>query len=75
MDPEEDELQELRFLAIRVFIGLSALIVVADLVGRLFRDSTFHADPTMTGLVFGALLALLGLEGIQRVVNRGKPDE
>ena len=76
-DPEEDddELSSLRFLAIRVFTFLSALIVIADILGRLFRDNTFHADPTMTGLVFGTLLSLLGLEGIQRLLNRKGDDD
>ena len=67
---DDDELSDLRLLAIKVFLGLSVLLIAADVFGRLFKDSTFHADPVVAGLVFGTLLSLLGLEGIQRLLNR-----
>ena len=67
---ERDELAGLRALAIRVFIGLSALLIVGDVFGRLFRDPAFRADPVVSGLVFGTLLSLLGLEGVQRLLNK-----
>lgn len=67
---DDDELSGLRFLAIKVFLGLSVLLIVADILGRLFKDSSFHADPVVAGLVFGTLLSLLGLEGIQRLLNK-----
>lgn len=69
-DDEDDDLSELRFLAIRVFLVLSVLVVLVDILGRLFKDATFHVDPVAMGLVFGTLLSLLGLESIQQVINR-----
>lgn len=74
-DPDAEDLAGLRLLAIKVFIALSAFLVVVDMVGRLFKDSTFRADPVMLGLVFGTLLSLLGLEGLQRILDRGRDDE
>lgn len=67
-----DELADLRRWAVKVFLFLSVLVVLVDLFGRLFRDPTFKVDPVVFGLVFGTLLALLGLEGINRVLGSGK---
>ncbi len=69
-EPEEDELDRLRYVAILVFIVLSILVVVGDVLGRLFKDGTFRVDAVVMGLVFGTLLSLLGLEGVQRLLNR-----
>lgn len=69
-DDDAEELAGLRLLAIKVFLALSALLIVADVLGRLFKDASFHADPVVLGLVFGTLLSLLGLEGIQRILDR-----
>lgn len=67
-----DELTDLRRWAVKVFLGLSVLVVVVDLAGRLFKDPSFRVDPVVFGLVFGTLLALLGLEGINRALGSGK---
>jgi len=67
---DDDELAGVRVLAIKVFIGLSALLIVGDVLGRLFRDPAFRVDAVVSGLVFGTLLSLLGLEGIQRLLNK-----
>lgn len=67
-----DELADLRRWAVKVFLFLSVLVVLVDTFGRLFRDPTFKVDPVVFGLVFGTLLALLGLEGINRVLGAGK---
>lgn len=67
-----DELTDLRRWAVKVFLFLSVLVVVVDLAGRLFRDPSFRVDPVVFGLVFGTLLALLGLEGINRALGAGK---
>lgn len=74
--PDRDEdLDRLRYVAILVFIGLSVLVIGGDILGRLFKDGSFHADPVVAGLVFGTLLSLLGLEGIQRLLNRDDDDK
>ena len=71
----DDELDRLRYAAIVAFIGLSVLMVGGDILGRLIKDNAFHADPVVTGLVFGTLLSLLGLEGIQRLLDRDDKDD
>lgn len=68
-DTDDDELDALRALAVKVFIGLSVLVVVMDSTGRLFRDPAFKVDPVVMGLVFGTLLALLGLEAANRLMG------
>lgn len=63
---DEEELGNLRKAAIGVFIALSAFLMVAD----VFGPNDYKTDPLMAGLVFGTLLSLLGLEGIQRLIDR-----
>lgn len=67
---DDDELDLLRKAAIVVFIILSALVVVAAIVGPLFKDPGFRVDAVVMGLVFGTLLSLLGLEGVQRLLRK-----
>lgn len=67
---DDDELDLLRYVAIIVFIVLSVLVVAADVLGRLFKDGGFRVDAVVMGLVFGTLLSLLGLEGVQRLLKR-----
>ena len=66
---ETEELGKLRALSIRVFLGLSVAEVALDALGRLFRDPAFRIDPIVFGLVFGTLLALLGLEGASKLLG------
>lgn len=63
------ELGDLRRKAVYVFLFLSVLVVVVDVVGRLFLDSDFHVDSVVFGFIFGTLLALLGLEGLNRALG------
>lgn len=65
---DDDDLDRLRYAAIVVFIVLSAAVVVADFLGRLAAGT--GVDAVVMGLVFGTLLSLLGLEGVQRLLNR-----
>jgi positive regulator of sigma E activity len=67
---DDDELDLLRYAAIVVFIILSVLVVGADILGRLFKDGGFRVDAVVMGLVFGTLLSLLGLEGVQRLLRK-----
>lgn len=62
-DDEPDALDTLRAVAVAVFIVLSALLVIANILGRAASDA-------FTGLTFGTLLALLGIEGLERLVRR-----
>lgn len=63
-----DELKGLRRLAVKVFLALSSAVVLVDLVG-LFHEPPVQVDPILAGLVFGVLLALLGLEAANRLVG------
>lgn len=72
---DDDELDLLRYVAIVVFIVLSVLVVAADVLGRLFKDGGFRVDAVVMGLVFGTLLSLLGLEGVQRLLDRDGKDK
>lgn len=72
---DDDELDRLRYVAIVVFIVLSALVVLGDILGRLFKDGTFRVDAVVMGLVFGTLLSLLGLEGVQRLLRKDDDDK
>lgn len=65
--PDDDELSDLRVQSVRLFMVLSAMVVVVDSLGRLFRDPAFRVDPVVMGMVFGTLLALLGLEVVNRL--------
>lgn len=69
-DDDDSDLSALRSVAIAVFIALSALIVVVDVLGRAFGNGALRPDPVVAGLVFGTLLSLLGLEGIQRLIDK-----
>lgn len=65
----DPELEELRHLAVKVFLALSVFVVVIDSLGRLFRDPTFRVDAVVFGFVGGVLLALLGLEAANRILG------
>jgi small-conductance mechanosensitive channel len=67
-DDDDDGLDRLRQVAVGVFIALSALLAIATVVGRPVSDA-------FTGLTFGTLLALLGIEGLVRVVRSGRDDQ
>lgn len=69
--PPSDPLAGLRRVAILVFLGIDAFLVIADVLGRLFRDSAFRVDPVVFGLAFGTTLTLLGLEGFARLFGGG----
>lgn len=72
---DDDELDLLRYVAIVVFIVLSILVVVADNLGRLFLTPDYRVDAVVMGLVFGTLLSLLGLEGVQRLLRKEDDDD
>lgn len=66
---KDQELEELRRLAVKVFIALSVFVVVIDSLGRLFRDPSFRVDAVVFGFVGGVLLALLGLEAANKILG------
>lgn len=54
-----------------MFLVIDLFLVGADVLGRLFRDTTFHVDPVVFGLAFGTTLTLLGLEGFAKLFGGG----
>jgi hypothetical protein len=50
-----------------VFLAINVVLVLGDVLGRLFIDRGFHVDPVVFGLAFGTTLTLLGLEGFARL--------
>lgn len=65
--PAPDPLSGLRRSAVAVFLAINVVLVLGDVLGRLFIDRGFHVDPVVFGLAFGTTLTLLGLEGFARL--------
>lgn len=67
-DPAEERLlRRLRLIAGGVILIMIALLVMVDTLGRLFVDPNFHASELILGTLIGALLLLLGIEGVSRI--------
>lgn len=67
-DPAEERLlRRLRFIAGVVILVMIVLLVVVDTFGRLFISPDFHASELFLGTLIGALLLLLGIEGLNRL--------
>jgi uncharacterized membrane protein len=59
-------------VAAAVLVSISVVfLVAADVLGRLFIRPDFHASEVMLATMVGALIALLGLEGIARLGKGG----
>jgi uncharacterized integral membrane protein len=72
-DRDDAYLWRLRAIAAFVLLGLIACAALADTFGRLFIDSSFHADTAIIGSLLGGLLLMLGLE-IPAMLRRRKDD-
>jgi hypothetical protein len=46
-----------------------------DTLGRLLLDPNFHASELFLGTLIGALLLLLGIEGVTRLPGTGPRDK
>ena len=67
-DPAEERLlRRLRLIAGAVILTMIVLLVTVDTLGRLLLDPTFHASELFLGTLIGALLLLLGIEGVSRL--------
>lgn len=67
-DPVEDRLlRKLRVIAGGVILTMVVLLVGADTLGRLFISPDFHASELILGTLIGALMLLLGIEGLNRL--------
>lgn len=70
-DPAEERvLKRLRILAGGVILSMIALLVVVDTLGRLYVDPEFHASELFLGTLIGALVLILGIEGL-RGISKG----
>lgn len=72
-DTEGRILRRMQAVAAGFFIALIVLMVIADNVGRLFIDPTFHVSEVLFGTAVGALLALLGV-GVSNLRLPGKKE-
>lgn len=72
-DSEDKLLRRLRVAGGAVTIVMLVLMVVADSFGRLFIDPTFHISDIVFGTLVGAMLALVGVEGLIRLPKRNEP--
>lgn len=64
---EERLLRRLRLIAGGVILTMIVLLVVVDTLGRLLINPEFHASELFLGTLIGALLLLLGVEGVSRL--------
>lgn len=70
-DPAEERLlHRLRLIASGVILTMIVLVVSVDTLGRLLLDPTFHASELFLGTLIGALMLLLGVEGVTRLPGR-----
>ena len=63
---EERLLSRLRRISVGVILLMVVLLVVVDTIGRLLVPG-FHASELFFGTLVGALLMLLGIEGITKL--------
>jgi hypothetical protein len=71
-DPVEERLlRRLRVISGAVILVMIGLLVLADTLGRLLINPDFHASELFLGTLIGALLLLLGVEGINRLPGVG----
>jgi hypothetical protein len=68
---EERLLRRLRVISGAVILVMIGLLVVVDTLGRLLINPDFHASELFLGTLIGALLLLLGVEGINRLPGFG----
>jgi len=72
--PDDEYLRRLRIVAGAVFVILIAIVVLADVLGRLFIDAGFRADSALFGTLLGGLLLVLGIQ-LPAWFRRRKEDE
>lgn len=68
---EEKLLGRLRLIAAGVILAMVVLIVTVDLFGRLFINPEYHSSELFLGTMIGALLLLLGIEGVSSRLGKG----
>jgi uncharacterized membrane protein YgaE (UPF0421/DUF939 family) len=67
---EDALLKRLRLAAGIVTLSMVVLLVVADVVGRLFIDPSFKVSEILFGTLVGALLAFVGVETLVRLPKK-----
>jgi ABC-type enterochelin transport system permease subunit len=74
-DAEERLLRYLRVASVIVFLVGILLQVVADTLGRLYVDPSFHASEIIFATMVGAVGALVGTELLARIPKRRGDDQ
>lgn len=68
---EDRLLRRLRLIAGGVILLMIVLLVSADTLGRLFISPDFHSSELILGTLIGALLLILGIEGLNKITRSG----
>ena len=69
-DQRDPLLRQATRIAAFVFIVLSIVVVVAQVIGRAVFGPSYDVGDVLIPGVFGTLLAILGIGGFVRFVNR-----
>ena len=72
-DQRDPLLRQATRIAALVFIGLSIVVIVAQVVGRALIGPSYDVGDLVISAVFGTLLAILGIGGAVRFINRDGP--
>jgi len=72
-DADEDEAllrRRLTAVAVTVLLLTAAALAIISALGQLLVDPSFRVSETLIGMFVAALLALLGIKGIERWTGR-----
>ena len=72
-DQRDPLLRQATRIAALVFIGLSIVVIVAQVIGRAVIGPSYDVGDLVISAVFGTLLAILGIGGAVRFINRDGP--
>lgn len=64
---EDKLLRRLRYISGGVILVCIVFLVLIDPLGRLFISPEFHVSEVIVGTLMGALLVILGIEGLNRL--------
>jgi hypothetical protein len=70
-DGRDPLLRKATVIAAFVFLGLAVIVVVAQVVGRAVIGPSYDVGDLVVSGIFGTLLAILGIGGAIKFINRG----
>jgi hypothetical protein len=69
---EANLLSRFRIVTAVAILGAILVYIAGEIFELPFLRTTFHVEPTILGILIGALCLLLGVEGISRIPGIGK---